>query len=240
MNRYQRQIIIPGWGEKTQEKLRRAKVLVAGVGGLGCPVALNLVLAGIGHVRICDSDKVDITNLNRQFLHFERDLGQNKVDSAYPTLASINSETVVQPIHSEITADSVDEIVGDSQVILDCMDNFPARRALNECSVRKGIPLIHGAIWGFEGRVTFLHPPKTPCLHCIFPTNMPSRGAIPVVGGVSCTMGSLQALEAIKYLGRLGGLLANRMLILDCQGMHFQELEVTRTPQCPVCGHLEG
>jgi len=238
MNRYQRQIIIPGWGERTQKKLQKATVLVAGVGGLGCPVALNLALAGIGRIRICDSDTVEVTNLNRQFLHFEQDLGRKKVDSAFPTLSSVNSEATIEPLFAEINGDTVDDIVGDCQIIVDCMDNFLARRALNECAIRKGIPLIHGAIWGFEGRVTFLRPPETPCLHCIFPTDVPSKGAIPVMGAVSCTIGSLQALEAIKYLGDLDGLLANRMLILDTRGMHFQELEVVRNPQCPICGHF--
>ena len=235
--RYQRQLILPGWGIETQKKLKRAKVLIAGAGGLGCPAALNLALAGVGHIRICDSDTVEISNLNRQFLHTEQRIGTNKAHSAQETLLSINSEVSVEPIFHKITDDNVDDIVGDSQLILDCLDNFSARHTLNLCAIRKGIPMIHGAIWGLEGRVTFLHPPATPCLECIFP-KAPLQEQFPVVGGVSCTIGSLQALEAIKYLANVGTLLSGRMLILDCSSMQFQELEVIKDPQCRACGHL--
>jgi adenylyltransferase/sulfurtransferase len=230
-------MILPGWGIETQKKLQRAKVFIAGAGGLGCPAALNLVLAGVGHIRICDSDKVEISNLNRQFLHTEQSIGKNKAHSAEATLSAINSEITVEPVLHKITDDNVDDIVGDAQVILDCLDNFSARHALNLCAIRKGIPMIHGAIWGLEGRITSLHPPATPCLECIFP-KVPSQEEFPVVGGVSCTVGSLQALEAVKYLTNTGKLLSGRMLIIDCSSMQFQELEVVKDPQCPACGHL--
>ena len=236
-SRYQRQLILPGWGIETQKKLQCAKVFIAGAGGLGCPAALNLALAGVGHIRICDSDKVEISNLNRQFLHTEQSVGRNKARSAQATLSAINSEIIIEPVLHEITDNNVDDIVGDAQVILDCLDNFSARHALNLCAIRKGIPMIHGAIWGLEGRITSLHPPATPCLECIFP-KVPSQEEFPVVGGVSCTVGSLQALEAIKYLTNMGTLLSGRMLIIDCSSMQFQELEVVKDPQCPACGHL--
>jgi adenylyltransferase/sulfurtransferase len=235
--RYQRQLILPGWGIETQKKLQGAKVFIAGAGGLGCPAALNLALAGVGHIRICDSDKVEISNLNRQFLHTEQSIGSNKAHSAEATLSSINSEVTIEPVLHKITDNNVDDIVGDAQVILDCLDNFSARHALNLCAIRKGIPMIHGAIWGLEGRLTFLHPPATPCLECIFPKAL-SQEEFPVVGGVSCTVGSLQALEAVKYLTNMGTLLSGRMLIIDCSSMQFQELEVIKDPQCPACGQL--
>ena len=191
----------------------------------------------MGQIRICDSDTVEISNLNRQFLHTEQRIGTNKALSAQETLLSINSEVSVEPIFHKITDDNVDDIVGDSQLILDCLDNFSARHTLNLCAIRKGIPMIHGAIWGLEGRVTLLHPPATPCLECIFP-KAPSQEQFPVVGSVSCIIGSLQALEAIKYLTDVGTLLSGRMLILDCSSMQFQELEVIKDPQCRACGHL--
>jgi molybdopterin/thiamine biosynthesis adenylyltransferase len=209
--RYRRQIILSDWGIETQKKLQRAKVLVAGAGGLGCPAALNLALAGVGHIVVCDADAVEISNLNRQFLHTEQSLGTDKVRSAQSTLSSINSEVRVEPIRHKITDKNVGDIVGDAQIIIDCMDNFSARRALNRCAISKGIPLVHGAIWGMEGRVTFLHPPGTPCL---------------------------QAVEAIKYLANLGETLSGRLLILDCSTMRFQELQVRKNPQCPDCGQL--
>ncbi len=235
LERYQRQIILPAWGVETQEKLERATVFVAGVGGLGCAAALNLALAGVGRIRICDSDVVELSNLNRQFLHTEKSIGTNKVDSAQATLSSINSEITIEPISECITDQNVDDIVADSQVILDCADNFSTRYILNRCSVEKHVPMVHGAIWGFEGRVTFLNPPATPCLRCIFPKG-PSQEQVPVLGAVPCTTGSLQALEAIKYLANTGRLLSSRMLILDYSTMEFQEVELKKDPQCAVCG----
>ena len=236
-SRYQRQMMLSGWGIETQERLKRAKVLIAGAGGLGCPAALNLALAGVGQIRICDSDIVEISNLNRQFLHTEQSVGTNKVNSAQEALLSINPEVTVKPILEKITDNNVDNITGDAEIILDCLDNFSGRCALNLCAIRKGIPMVHGAIWGLEGRVTFLHPPATPCLTCIFP-KAPFQDQFPVLGAVSCTIGSLQALEAIKYLTNIGTLLSGRMLILDGSTMKCQELEVLKDPQCPACGGL--
>jgi molybdopterin/thiamine biosynthesis adenylyltransferase len=235
--RYERQMMLSGWGVETQERLKRASVLVVGAGGLGCPAALNLALAGVGHIRICDSDIVEINNLNRQFLHTEQSIGTNKAKSAQETLLSINSEVTVEPITHKIAEDNVDDIVGDAEVILDCLDNFTARRTLNLCAIRKGVPMVHGAIWGLEGRISFLHPPATPCLTCIFP-KAPLQNHFPAVGAVSCAIGSLQALEAIKYLTNAGTLLSGRMLILDGSAMQCQELEVSKDPQCPACGKL--
>lgn len=235
--RYQRQTILSEWGVETQERLKSTRVLIAGAGGLGCPAALNLALAGVGHITICDFDTVEISNLNRQFLHTEKRIGTSKAFSAKETLLSLNSEIIVKAISQKITDQNVDDIVGDAQVIVDCLDNFSARYALNACAVRKGVPMVHGAIWGLEGRVVFLHPPKTPCLACIFP-KAPARGQVPAVGAVSCMTGSLQALETIKYLTSVGRLLDGRMLIIDGSIMAFQELEVLRNPACPVCGGL--
>jgi molybdopterin-synthase adenylyltransferase len=237
LRRYRRQIILPGWGDEAQQKLSRSTVFVAGAGGLGCAVNLNLTLAGVGRIRICDSDTVDITNLNRQFLHMEQSIGSDKTLSAQATLSAINSEITIEPVSRQITDSNVDEIVGDAQLIIDCLDNFDGRNALNQCAIRKGIPMVHGAIWGMEGRLTFLHPPKTPCLACIFP-NPPDLHEIPVLGAVACTTGSLQAIEAIKYLVDSGPTLEGRMLVTDFSTMRFQELEVGKNPHCPVCANL--
>ena len=236
LERYKRQLIIDGWGEEAQERLRRARVLVVGAGGLGCPAALSLALAGVGHIRICDGDTVEMSNLNRQFLYSEQRIGNKKVTSAQHGLCSVNSDVTVEPIFQEVNDSNVYDVVGDSEVILDCLDNFPARRSLNLYSVEKGIPLIHGAIWGMEGRLVFLQPPKTPCLTCIFPRTSAEETTQPVLGAVSCTIGSLQALEAIKYLIKQGRLLSGRMLVVDGATMQFQEFEVHKDPACPVCG----
>jgi adenylyltransferase/sulfurtransferase len=142
--RYARQMMLPGWNTETQEKLTRSKVFVAGAGGLGCPVAVNLAVAGVGTIRLCDADVVALSNLNRQFLHDEQSIHTNKADSARATLSAINSRITVEPISDKITDENVDDMVQDSQVIVDCVDNFATRIALNRCSVRKGIPMsIH-------------------------------------------------------------------------------------------------
>jgi len=232
--RYVRQLIIEGWGDDTQEKIRRSNVFIVGAGGLGCPTALNLTLAGVGNITLCDCDIVDISNLNRQFLHTEDDIGKAKAVSAQETLSAINSEVRITAVSTKITAETVEDLVGDAALILDCVDNFDTRFVLNQCAIKKGIPLIHGAVWGMEGRLTVFHPPETPCLSCIFPTP-PAVHQIPVLGGVACTTGSLQALEAIKILTGSGETLKNRMLIADYSTMSFQELEIARNPSCPVC-----
>ena len=236
--RYARQIMLPGWSPETQEKLSQAKVFVAGVGGLGCPATVNLAVAGVGTIKLCDADVVALSNLNRQFLHTEQRINTNKADSARDTLVAINSSIIVEPISKRITDDNVDDLVQDSQVIVDCVDNFTTRMALNRCSVRKGIPMVHGAIWGMEGRVTLLRPPETPCFACMFSTAPPEED-VPVLGAVPSVIGSLQALETIKYLTGTGRLLEARMLVLDGGSMEFQELKLEKDPQCPTCGKLD-
>ncbi len=232
--RYIRQLIIDGWGEVTQEKLANSKVFILGAGGLGCPTALNLTLAGVGQITVCDYDTVDVTNLNRQFLHAEKDVDKDKAQSAKDSLSEINSEVTIKTISQKITTDVAEDLVGDAELILDCADNFDARFALNQCSIKNNIPMIHGAIWGMEGRLTVFHPPETPCLSCIFPVP-PEPHMIPVLGGVSCSTGGLQAIEALKILTGLGTTLKNKMLIADYSTMSFQTLEIGRNPSCPVC-----
>ena len=237
LERYRRQILIDGWGTETQEKLKNSKVFIAGAGGLGCPVALNLTSAGIGNITICDSDTVELSNLNRQFLHAEKNIGLDKTISALQVLSRFNSGVNLTPISEKITPDNVDELVADADIILDCVDNFAARYALNQCAIRKQIPMVHGAVWGLEGRVTFFTPPTTPCLACLFPI-APAQQEIPVLGVVTCATGSLQAMEAIHYLAGSRPCLRGEMLVMDYSAMRFQSLEVSRTPDCPVCAHL--
>lgn len=232
--RYQRQLILDDWGIDAQEKLKNSKVFIVGSGGLGCPVSLNLTLAGVGHITLCDHDTVDITNLNRQFLHSEADVGREKALSAKESLAAINSEVTFKTISTKITAENVDDLVGGSDIILDCVDNFDTRFILNQSAIKNGIPMIHAAVWGMEGRLTVFHPPETPCLSCIFP-NPPIAQLIPVLGATACTTGSLQAIEAIKLLTGSGTVLKNRILIADYSTMSFQELEIARNPSCPIC-----
>ncbi len=235
LERYHRQLILDGWGTDAQRRLKEGKVFIAGVGGLGCPVALNLTLAGVGHLRICDSDTVEITNLNRQFLHCGTDLGTTKTVSARQCLGSVNPDTFVEGVCEKITTENVDDLVGDCQIIIDCLDNFNARYAINQCAIRKKIPLIHGAVWGMEGRIGVFQPPDTPCLTCIFPRQMESSD-IPVLGAVTSATGSMQAIEAIRYLTGNEMALKGRLLIMDFSTMKFQELRLRKDPSCPNCG----
>ena len=192
--------MLDGWDEDTQQKLKSSKVFIAGVGGLGCPAALNLAIAGVGHIVLCDSDTVDISNLNRQFLHAEAGIGAPKTASARNMLSRLNSEVGLEAVNRRITAENVEKLIDDADIIIDCLDNFSGRFILNKYMVARGIPLVHGAVWGMEGRISFFNPPATPCLACLFPASPAADTAVPVLGGVTSAVGSMQAIEAINYL----------------------------------------
>ncbi|MFH1567893.1 MAG: HesA/MoeB/ThiF family protein [Gemmatimonadota bacterium] len=232
--RYKRQMMMSGWGDDAQERLRQATVFVAGAGGLGSPVSIYLAVAGVGRLRICDFDAPELSNLNRQILHSDSRVGTNKALSARQTLAEINPDVEVEPVTTRIEADNVDALVGDAALIVDCMDNFPTRYLLNACALRRGIPLVHGSVWGLEGRLTFVRAPATPCLQCIFPV-APAREVFPVLGATPGVIGCLQALEAIKYLSGVGENLEGKLLVWDGTDMEFRKVGVRPDPACPTC-----
>jgi adenylyltransferase/sulfurtransferase len=234
-NRYNRQIMMDGWGEETQEKLKDSTVFIAGAGGLGSPVSIYLAVAGIGNLRICDFDSPDMTNLNRQILHDHTRIGMNKAISGGCTIEKLNPSVKVTAISEKIDDDNVDELVGDSDIIVDCMDNFPTRFALNESAIRKKIPLVHGSIWGLEGRLTFIKPPETLCLRCIFP-EAPPKEVFPVVGASPGVIGCLQAIEVIKYLTGIGKNYMGKLLVWNGYETEFREFKATKDPNCPACG----
>jgi adenylyltransferase/sulfurtransferase len=235
LERYHRQIILPGWGPETQTRLRGASVFIAGAGGLGSPVAQYLAAAGVGTLRICDGGKVELSNLNRQLLHSERDIARPKVRSAARALRRVNPHVRVVPLQEVIDEGSVEGLVGDAGLILDCLDNFPTRQVLNALAVRRGLPMIHAGVTGYCGQITFLHPPATACLACIVPESPPPE-VFPILGATAGLLGSLEALEALKYLAGGGPLLVGRLLFCDGQAMQFQEVAIPRDPRCPVCG----
>jgi adenylyltransferase/sulfurtransferase len=237
LERYDRQIMIPGLGEKGQEKLKQARVVVAGAGGLGSPVAVYLTAAGVGTISIIDHDKVELSNLNRQILHWDKDVGRDKVESAREKLSSLNRNVRIETVKETITEANVSRLVAGCDVIIDAMDNLPTRFVLNRAAVENRIPFVHGAVYGLEGRIMTVLPGRSACLRCVYRGLIPPQ-KFPVIGVTPAVIGCIQATEAIKCITGLGQLLANRLLIYDGQQMRFTELRVKRDPGCEHCGHL--
>ncbi len=238
--RYDRQIMIGGFGEGGQEKLKRAKVFVAGSGGLGSPISIYLATAGVGTIRIVDHDKVELSNLNRQVLHWDKDIGRNKVDSATEKLSQLNRSVKIEPVKETINEDNVSSLVAGFDLVVDAMDNLPTRYLLNKTAIEKNIPFFHGAAYGFEGRAMTVIPGKTACLECVYHGATTPGGKFPVIGVAPAVIGCIQAAEVIKYIVGIGELLTNRLLIYDGLNLKFTELKVKKDPNCTHCGHLGG
>lgn len=233
--RYQRQIMIPGLGEAGQEKLKRARAFIAGAGGLGSPAAIYLAAAGVGTIRIVDQDTVELGNLNRQILHWNRDIGRYKIDSAGEKLRALNPEVKIETLREKITGVNISDLCAGYDLIIDAVDNLPTRYILNRAAVEKKIPIFHGAVSGFEGRAMTVIPGQSACLMCLY------RGVVvssktPVIGVTPAIIACIQASEAIKYITGIGQLLANRFLVYDGLNMKFTEIKVTRDPHCKECG----
>ncbi len=235
--RYRRQIMIPGFGEKAQLRLKRATALIAGLGGLGSPLALYLAAAGVGHLKLVDMDHVELSNLNRQVLHWDEDIGESKVSSAMQKVQRINPTTRVDGLNLTIDDKNVFELAENCDIILDAMDNFSIRYLLNAAAIVHRIPLIHGAVYGYEGRLASVVPGKTACLECIYP-HTPPHELFPVLGTTPGVIALLQATEAIKALTGIGVLLENEMLIYDGEMMNFEKVRISRNPKCASCSGL--
>jgi molybdopterin-synthase adenylyltransferase len=229
--------MIPGFGEQAQLRLKSATALIAGLGGLGSPLALYLAAAGVGHLKLVDMDDVELSNLNRQVLHWDKDIGKAKVTSASQKVKKINPTTRVEGFDLAIDDKNVFELTKNCDVILDAMDNFAVRYMLNAAAVVHRVPLIHGAVYGYEGRLASVVPGKTACLECIYP-HAPPREVFPVLGTTPGVIALLQATEAIKSLAGTGVVLENEMLIYDGETMSFDKVRVSRNPQCKSCATL--
>jgi molybdopterin/thiamine biosynthesis adenylyltransferase len=233
LDRYDRQIRL--FGAEGQEKLKRAKVFIAGAGGLGSPISIYLAAAGIGKIVLVDKDVVELSNLNRQILHWERDVGSRKALSALEKLQKMNSDIIVEAAAEILDEENVLHLVGDADLIIDAMDNFPSRYLLNKAALDRKMPFIHGAIHGFHGQATTVLPGRTACLRCIFPEAPPPE-TFPVVGVTPGIIGLIQATEAIKYITGLGDLLAGKLLIWDGIRPSLETIDVERDPRCRDCG----
>jgi len=237
--RYDRQIMIREVGEAGQEKLKNARVFVAGAGGLGSPVSIYLAAAGIGTIRIVDHDSVELSNLNRQILHWDSDVGKKKVVSAREKLNALNPAVQVEISDDTVSESNVSDLVDGFDVIVDAMDNLPTRYILNRAAIEKNIPFFHGAVNGLEGRVMTIMPGESACLRCMYRGPVPAE-KFPVMGAAPAVIGSLQATEVIKYIVGMGELLTNRLLVYDGLGMRFNEFRIKKNPHCEHCGQLDS
>ncbi len=244
-NRYQRHLLLPEVGEKGQQKLLDAKVLLLGAGGLGSPAALYLAAAGVGTIGIIDMDVVDESNLQRQILHTLDRVGERKVDSAKKALTAINPDVNVATYDVRLGADNILDIIDGYDLIVDGTDNFPTRYLVNDASLLKRIPVVHGSIFRFEGQATVFDPYNGPCYRCLIPEPPPAElapscseaGVLGVLPGI---IGSIQAVEAIKMLLDLGDPLVGRLLSYDALEESFRTFKLRRDPDCPACGPDAG
>jgi len=240
IRRYSRSLILPEIGARGQRKLGEAKVVVIGAGGLGSPALLYLAAMGVGRLGIVDSDAVEVSNLQRQVIHFTPDIGKNKAESAAEKLRSLNPNIQVEPFPVRLDADNIHSIVSGYDAVIDGSDNFPTRYLLNDYCVIEGKPLFTGAVLGFEGHVTtFL--PGAGCYRCLFPA-APPAGSVPscqeagVLGMVPGIIGLIQATEFVNHVLGLGARLTGKLLVVDARNMSFDVVTYSRAETCPVCG----
>ncbi len=239
--RYSRHLIMPEVGMDGQLKLKQAKVLCIGAGGLGSPLALYLAAAGVGKLGIVDFDVVDFTNLQRQVIHDTDDVGRHKLQSAKETLADINPNVEVVGYETRLTSENALELFKDYDVIADGTDNFPTRYLVNDACVLLGKPNVYASIFRFEGQASVFYANEGPCYRCLYP-EPPPPGLVPscaeggVLGVLPGIMGSIQALETIKMILGKGRPLIGRLLLFDALNLKFRELKLRKNPDCPVCG----
>ena len=240
LERYSRHIILQDVGVEGQHKIREGKVLIVGAGGLGAPAALYLAAAGVGTLGLVDADAVELSNLQRQVIHFTPDVGKLKVISAREKIQAVNPDVQVIVYHKRAVAANIAEMVKDYDFILDGTDNFPAKFLINDACVLARKPFSHGGILRFDGQ-TMTYVPGSACYRCVF-ENPPPLNAVPscsqagILGAVAGMLGTIQAAEALKYLIGKGDLLTNRLLIFNALSMSFRTVAIKKNPRCPVCG----
>jgi sulfur-carrier protein adenylyltransferase/sulfurtransferase len=241
LSRYSRHLILPEVGMEGQRRLKAAKVLCVGAGGLGSPLAFYLAAAGIGTLGLLDFDVVDASNLQRQIIHSTKDIGRKKLDSAEEKLTALNPALNVVKHETMLTSANALEILKDYDIVADGTDNFPTRYLVNDACVLLGKPNVYGSIFRFEGQATVFAYPGGPCYRCLYP-EPPPPGLVPscaeggVLGILPGTVGLIQATETVKLILGIGEPLVGRLLLYDALAMRFRELKLRRNPECPVCG----
>jgi len=241
IQRYSRHLIMPEVGMDGQQKLKAARVLCVGTGGLGSPMALYLAAAGVGTLGIVDFDVVDVTNLQRQIIHSTADVGRKKLDSAEEKLKAINPYINIRKFDTKLSSDNALEIFQDFDIIADGTDNFPTRYLVNDACVLSGKPNVYGSIFRFEGQASVFATEEGPCYRCLYP-EPPPPGLVPscaeggVLGILPGLVGVMQATEVIKLILGSGEPLIGRLLLIDALGMKFRELKLRKNPDCPACG----
>lgn len=244
LERYARHIVIKEVGQKGQQKLLDSKVLVIGAGGLGSPALMYLSASGVGNIGIVDSDCVDLSNLQRQIIHHDSDIGIPKVISAKNTINAMNPDIKVRTYYMKADESNIMDLIKDYDYILDCTDNFNSKFMINDACVMSGKPFTHAGILRFEGQLmTYIPEKNSPCYRCVFgnpppPDAVPTVKQVGVIGAVCGTTGTLQALEAIKYIIGTGELLSGYLLNFNALTMNFRKIKLpNRSESCPVCSH---
>lgn len=241
LERYSRHIILQEVGVKGQKKLLNASVLIIGAGGLGAPAALYLAAAGVGTIGIVDADEVDLSNLQRQVIHTTNDVGKAKVKSAAETMEAINPDVTVKTYRTFVDSSNIMDLIKDYDFIIDGTDNFPAKFLINDACVMAEKPFSHAGIIRFKGQLMTYVPGEGPCYRCVF-KNPPPKDAVPtckqagVIGAMGGVIGSLQAMEAIKYIIGKGDLLKGKLLTYDALKMEFHTIKLPKDDHCAVCG----
>ncbi len=241
LERYSRHIILQEVGVKGQKKLLNASVLIIGAGGLGAPAALYLAAAGVGTIGIVDADEVDLSNLQRQVIHTTNDVGKAKVKSAAETMEAINPDVTVKTYRTFVDSSNIMDLIKDYDFIIDGTDNFPAKFLINDACVMAEKPFSHAGIIRFKGQLMTYVPGEGPCYRCVF-KNPPPKDAVPtckqagVIGAMGGVIGSLQAMEAIKYIIGKGDLLTGKLLTYDALKMEFHTIKLPKDDHCAVCG----
>ncbi len=241
MLRYSRHLLLPEVGVTGQRKLKAARVLTVGAGGLGSPLSLYLAAAGVGTIGIVDFDVVDLTNLQRQILHGTSMLGRPKLDSAAERLGDLNPNVKIERHETRLTSQNALEIIREYDIVVDGTDNFPTRYLVNDACVLLGKPNVYGSIFRFEGQASLFYAPKGPCYRCLY-SEPPPPGLVPscaeggVLGVLPGIIGSIQALETIKWIIGAGNSLLGRLVLFDALKLRFRELELRKDPACPICG----